>query len=56
MVPPGDSTALAETAIKALGDPALLERLGAAARVRASDFTVDEMARRLERLYGELSA
>lgn len=56
LVPPGDTTALAEAAIKALGDPALLERLGAAARLRANDFTVDGMARRLERLYGELSA
>ena len=56
LVPPGDPTALAEAATKALGDPALLERLGAAARLRASDFTVDGMARRLQRIYGELSA
>jgi glycosyltransferase involved in cell wall biosynthesis len=56
LVPPGDSGKLAGAVTSALGDPALLERLGAAARLRASDFTVDGMARRLQRIYGELSA
>ncbi len=56
LVPPGDSRALADAAITALGDPALLERLGAAARARAGDFTVDGMARRLQEVYGQLIA
>ncbi len=56
LVPPGDATILADAAIKVLGDPALLARLGAAARLRASDFTVDGMATRLMRVYGQLIA
>ncbi len=56
LVPPGDSVALAEAAVEALGDPSLLERLGAAARLRARDFTVDRMASRLMEIYGELTA
>ena len=56
LVPPGDSTALAEAAIKALADPALLRRLGAAARLRANDFTVDGMAGGLMKVYDRLVA
>lgn len=55
LVQPGDPVALAEAATRALADPALLERLGAAARVRARDFTVDGMARRLQEVYGHLA-
>jgi glycosyltransferase involved in cell wall biosynthesis len=54
LVPPGDSAALAGAAIKALGDPALLRRLGAAARVRANDFTVDGMAGGLMKVYAQV--
>lgn len=54
LVPPGDSSGLAEAAIKALGDPALLRRLGAAARMRANDFTVDGMAGGLMKVYSQL--
>lgn len=56
LVRPRDPTALAEAAIKVLADPALLERLGAAARQRARDFTVDGMASGLMKVYGEVVA
>ena len=56
LVPPGDSGALADASIKVLNDPAQLERLGAAARRRASDFTVDGMADRLMKVYDGLLA
>ena len=55
LVPPGDPPALAEAAIRALGEPGLLARLGDAARRRADAFTVDGMARRLMEVYGELA-
>jgi len=51
LVPPGDAQALATAAIRVLGDPEELERLGSAAARRAEDFTVDGMARRLEEVY-----
>lgn len=54
LVPPGDFAALAEAMVKALADPALLRRLGAAARVRANDFTVDGMAGGLMKVYAEV--
>jgi len=56
LVRPGDPAALAEAAIAALGDPALLARLGDAARKRAADFTVDAMAAGLMEVYGRLAS
>jgi hypothetical protein len=56
LVPPGDSSALADAACKVLSDPAQLERLGAAARRRAGDFTVDGMAAGLMKVYDRLVA
>jgi glycogen synthase len=51
LVPPGDSAALATALHQVLADPRLAERLGAAARRRAEDFTVDRMAANLVRVY-----
>lgn len=56
LVPPGDPAALAEATIGALADPAMLERLGKAARRRAGDFTVAGMAEGLVKVYGQLLA
>jgi len=56
LVPPGDPTALAEAAIRALGDRSLLARVGQAARRRAADFTVDAMANHLMEVYGGLAS
>ena len=56
LVPPGNAAALAAAAVSVLGDPAELDRLGAAAARRAEAFTVDGMARRLEEVYASLVA
>jgi glycosyltransferase involved in cell wall biosynthesis len=56
LVPPGDAAALTDACITALSDPVRLEKLGAAARDRAADFTVDGMASRLLKVYGQLVA
>jgi glycosyltransferase involved in cell wall biosynthesis len=56
LVPPGDAAALTDACITALSDPVRLEKLGAAARHRAADFTVDGMASRLLKVYGQLVA
>jgi len=56
LVAPGDPTALAEAAIRALGDPGLLARLGSAAQRRAADFSVDAMASHLMEVYGRLAS
>jgi glycogen(starch) synthase len=51
LVAPGDSAALADAVNRALADPMRLERLGAAALQRASDFNLDRMARLLVDVY-----
>lgn len=56
LVPPGDTAALTDACIKALADPAALQRLGAAAKHRAADFTIDGMASGLLKVYGQLVA
>jgi glycosyltransferase involved in cell wall biosynthesis len=55
LVPPADSWALAEGIATVLSDPALSQRLGAAARTRVSGlFTMEAMAARAEEIYYEL--
>jgi glycosyltransferase involved in cell wall biosynthesis len=56
LVPPGDASALASAVSALLSDPARSQRLGAAARRRAADFTVDGMAARLMEVYGTVVA
>ena len=56
LVPPGKPDLLGAAMIKALADPSLLERLGAGARLRAADFTVDRMAGQLQEIYDRLTA
>lgn len=56
LVPPGDAAALAAAMTGALADPQKLRRLGAAARKRAEDFTVERMASALSRVYERLVA
>jgi glycosyltransferase involved in cell wall biosynthesis len=53
-VPVGDSGALAESLSAVLGSSALRERLAAAGRRRAADFSWSGAARRLWELYGSL--
>jgi phosphatidylinositol alpha-mannosyltransferase len=55
LVPPGDAPALAEALDRACSDPDLLTRLGSAARQRASEFSWDVVAARLEQIYAEVS-
>lgn len=50
-VPPGDPAALADAVNKLVKDPALRERLSAAARERAEAFTSEMMAQRIEAVY-----
>jgi glycosyltransferase involved in cell wall biosynthesis len=54
-VPPADPDALAGRIIELLGDPALRNRLGQAARQRAAEFDVRSSVRRTEDAYGELT-
>lgn len=49
VVPAGDSDALAEAIRSLLGDPALVKRLGAAAREAVRPYTYDAMAEAFER-------
>ncbi|HUZ89952.1 MAG TPA: glycosyltransferase family 4 protein [Candidatus Acidoferrales bacterium] len=56
LVPPGDSVALARAACAALADGEGLRRMGAAARLRAADFTVEAMAKGLDRVYARIVA
>ena len=51
LVPAGDVEALADAMRVLIEDPALRERLGAAARVRADEFTADVVIPRYEQLY-----
>jgi glycosyltransferase involved in cell wall biosynthesis len=55
LVPPSDPGALAARIIDVLGDPALRERLGRAARRRAEAFDVRRSVRRTEDAYEELT-
>jgi len=55
LVPPANSWALADGIAAVLADPALGQRLGAAARTRVSGlFTMEAMAARAEEIYYEL--
>jgi glycosyltransferase involved in cell wall biosynthesis len=55
LVPPSDPRAMAARIIEVLGDPALRERLGRAARRRAEAFDVRASVRRSEDAYEELT-
>jgi glycosyltransferase involved in cell wall biosynthesis len=56
LVPPGDAAMLAAAVQSLLDDPARCERLGDAARRRASDFTASSVLPRLEQVYAEVTA
>lgn len=56
LVPAGDPDALALAMAKLAGDAALRERLGAAALVRARDFTPEVVMPRMEQLYRQTIA
>lgn len=51
LVPAGDSDALADAMRTLIEDPALRERLGARARIRAQEFTAENVVPRYEQLY-----
>jgi glycosyltransferase involved in cell wall biosynthesis/GNAT superfamily N-acetyltransferase len=55
LVPPNDSTALADALERAVNDSALRERLGAASFARAGDFDVHRAVDRIEATYTELA-
>jgi L-malate glycosyltransferase len=54
LTPRGDASALAAAIGKLLDDPPLRGRLGAAARLRAGEFSVATMVERYQQLYAEL--
>jgi glycosyltransferase involved in cell wall biosynthesis len=56
LVPPGDPAALAAGITTVLGDSALQQRLGQAARRRTADFDIRTAIQRMENVYGELLA
>jgi glycosyltransferase involved in cell wall biosynthesis len=56
LVPAGDSAALAAAMARLIEDKALCERLGAAALLRARDFTPEVVMPQMERLYQETVA
>jgi glycosyltransferase involved in cell wall biosynthesis len=56
LVPPGDSAALAAALLELVLDPALCERLAAAARGRVLEFTPERLAAETAGLYGALFA
>ena len=55
LVPPGDVAALAERVCRLLADPALRQRMAAAAPAGLAEFDRDLMVRQQETLYGELA-
>ncbi len=57
LVPPGDADALALAILRVLDDPALAQRLGAAARQRMeAHFTLRGMMQRIHQIYDEIIA
>jgi starch synthase len=54
LVEPGDAADLSGTLLRVLGDPAMLDRVGAQGRSRVGDFAIDAMARRLADYYEQL--
>jgi glycosyltransferase involved in cell wall biosynthesis len=56
LYPPGDVTALAQALQLLAADPMLRERLGAAAVLRAQDFTADRIAPRVMAVYQDILA
>ncbi len=54
LVAPGDADELARRMLAVLGDPALLERVGAGALRRVAEFAIDPMAARLVAYYEQL--
>jgi glycosyltransferase involved in cell wall biosynthesis len=56
LVPAGDPGALAAAMARLAGDPELRERLGAAALVRARDFTPEVVMPQMEQLYRQTIA
>jgi glycosyltransferase involved in cell wall biosynthesis len=55
LVPSGDTGALAGAMARLIAEPALRERLGRAARLRASIYTADVMVPRFEALYQQVA-
>lgn len=51
---PGDANDLAQTMLRVLADPELLDRVGKRGRARVGDFAIDAMARRLADYYEHL--
>lgn len=56
LVPPGDVTALAAALRRLSGDPALRDRLGQAATIRARDFGPGPIGERVQELYRDVLA
>src|SRR5205823_4362177 len=57
LVPPGDETALYKAVIRLLDDPTLASRLAEAGQAHVrTNFTLDQMARRVEAIYDELAS
>jgi glycosyltransferase involved in cell wall biosynthesis len=51
----GDSASLANCILKLLGNPELSRQMGEQGKARAQDFTFDELARRISRVYNQLA-
>lgn len=56
LVPPGDVDALREAMMKLIADPALRERMGAAAKERVQKFQATTVVSRIETLYQNICA
>ncbi len=56
LAPVGDPDALGAAIARLVNDPALAARLGAAARARAADFSVERMTDATERVYADVLA
>ncbi|MGH2484856.1 MAG: glycosyltransferase family 4 protein, partial [Ktedonobacterales bacterium] len=54
LVEPGDAADLSATLLRVLGDPAMLDRVGAQGRSRVGDFAIDAMAQHLADYYEQL--